>query len=85
VASEDRPAVRVTPACCSHHPERKVVVERQVLTDRRDFVRLLSELTRAVDEAFPVVESLNWRADRHRSDDSGTIGTRASGRKRVSE
>jgi hypothetical protein len=63
-----------------------VTVSGQVLTDRRDFVRLLSELTRAVDEAFPVTESLNWRADRHRSDDSGTIGqTRASGRKRVSE
>lgn len=72
-----RPAVSVSNGA--------VVVETGQLDDRRAFVALIGELSRACDEAFPVVESLNWRSDPHRSDDSGTIGsTRASGRKRES-
>lgn len=55
------------------------------LTSRRDFVGLIGELARAADVAWPVSESLNWRLDPTRSDDSGTIGkSRASGRKRES-
>lgn len=78
MASEDRPTVSVDVL-------GTVVVQSGHLHDRRDFVALIGELTRACDEAFPVVESLNWRTDRNRSDDSGTIGSRASGRKRESE
>lgn len=63
MASEDRPTVTVI--------SDGVVVGAGVLTDRRDFVALIGELTRSVDEAFPVVEALNWRADAARARTSG--------------
>lgn len=72
-----RPAVSVSSGV--------VVVESGQLGDRRDFVGLLGELVRACDEAFPVAESLNWKRDPNRSDDSGTIGSKRVGRRKREE